>query len=317
MTGMEIVDYYGLSIAHVSPAEVASRPWLGTTEHIDVLRLTTPEDRLRPRLTEQGFVRKPIRLSWVAQLGATEEEFLAQLDKRARYDIRRSRSQAERALDITVHEVLEPEPLDRFLDLYGRRVGEMAYGIPIAVHQRERLLGGGEKYFAVLAEQDGELAGGCVVLECPDQDAVRIRFSAVTETWRRDSLARTLYFAAMRTARKKGYKWATLGDEPNLYGHLTKAGLFTFKVKMGFRCVPSQDFHDAEGMDVADLVLSLERLCEPSLIIGYDSDRADERSLRAYVFSRTPCDPRPYTAPFLVGAETHSLGQPAASAHRA
>jgi hypothetical protein len=313
---MEIADYHGISVAHVDHDELADRPWREAADHIDVVRLTAPKAELWPWLAEEGFIRKPALLSWVTQLGASEEEFLARLDNKARQDIRRSRNRAERALTLTVHDVLEPGPLDRFLALYGQRVEEMAYGIPIAVQQRERLLGGVEKYFAVFAEQGGELAGGCVVRECPDEDAVRIRFSAVTEEWRRDSLARTLYFAAMRTAREKGYRWATLGDEPNLYGHLTKAGLFPFKVKMGFRCLPSQDFHDSGGTDLADLVLSLERLCEPSLIIGYESDRPDDRALRAYVMSCAPCDLRPYAAPFLSGATAHPVAGRAVSAGR-
>jgi GNAT superfamily N-acetyltransferase len=306
---MEITDYHGLSVAYIKQDELPSRPWLQTAEHIDVVRLSQPGPEVWSQLVAEGFVRKPSLLSWVAELNSTETEFLAGLNKKARQNVRRSRVRAEHTLDITVHDVLDAGLLDRFLELYGRRVEDMAYGIPIAVQQRERLLRGDEKYFAVLAEQDGELAGGCVVLECPDQGAIRIRFSAVTEEWRRESLARTLYFTAMNVAREKGYGWATLGDEPNLYGHLTKAGLFPFKVRLGFQCVPSQDFHDAEGTDEADLVLGLERLCEPALIIGYASDRADDRSLRVFAYSGPGHELRLYGASFLAGVEARPMGQ--------
>ncbi|MFI5859998.1 GNAT family N-acetyltransferase [Streptomyces sp. NPDC051546] len=309
---MDIVDHHGLSVAHVSPEEVAGRPWYGAGRHIDVVRATAPAAGAYGELAAAGFIRKPAFLSWTAELGPDEDAFLSLLETKARQDIRRSRARADRVLTLEVHDPVGPDVLDRFLALYRQRVDAMAYGIPIASRQRERLLDGREKYFAVLALRDGELAGGCIAWECPEEDAVRIRFSAVTEEWRRDSLARTLYFAAMRTARDKGYRWATLGDEPNLYGHLTKAGLFRFKVRMGFRCVPSQDFHDPDGLDEADLVLNLDRLCDPCLILGYASDAPGERSLRARLVTGAPIDLRAYAAPFLAGVEhTPPAGTPA------
>ncbi|BFU45610.1 hypothetical protein KRMM14A1004_38470 [Krasilnikovia sp. MM14-A1004] len=39
-----------------------------------------------------------------------------------------------------------------------------------------------------------------------------------------------------------GFAHAMLGDEPNLYGHLTQPGLLVFKADSGFIAVPSQDF---------------------------------------------------------------------------
>lgn len=135
---------------------------------------------------------------------------------------------------------------------------------------------------------------------------VRIRFSAVTPEWRSASLARTLYFSAMRTAREKGYKWVSLGDEPNLYGHVAKAGLFRFKAAMGFECVPSRDNHDPRGRDVADLVLNLDNLCDPCLVLAYSPDGVDGE-LSAHLFSATEQDPRHYAAPFLAGVRAHPL----------
>ncbi|MFF5145022.1 GNAT family N-acetyltransferase [Streptomyces sp. NPDC013157] len=308
---MEIVDEHGLSVALITPADLDTRPWRNSGPHIDVVRLPEPPAECWDELTAAGFVRKPELLCWKAELGADEAEFLSRLENKSRQDVRRARMRAESALRFTVQDTMAPEILDPFLALYLERVQEMAFGVPIAVRQRNRLLGGAEKYFAVYAHEGDELVGGCVVRECPDEDAVRIRFSAVTEQWRRSSLARTLYFAAMRTAREKGYRWVTLGDEPNLYGHLTKAGLFSFKVSMGFRCVPSQDFHDPEGRDLADLVLNLTNLSGPCLILGYATDSAENRMLHAELFTDEPAgtDPRKYTAPFLTGVEVRTPGQ--------
>lgn len=301
---MELTGNQGITIATVDAAEVAGRPWLAADRHVDVVRVYEPAAADRPGLAAAGFLHKPNWLSWFAELGPDEDTYLAGIATKARQDIRRARHRAERELRITSPDRITAGTLDAFLALYGERVAEMTHGVAVASRHRENILNGPQRYFAVLATDGDELAGGCLVLECPEQDLVRIRFSAVTPRWRRASLARTLYFAAMRTARDKGYKWVSLGDEPNLYGHVAKAGLFRFKAAMGFACEPSPDSHDPRGRDVADLVLNLDNLCDPCLVLAYPPDGAD-RELTAHVFSATEPDPRHYAAPFLAGVVAH------------
>ncbi|MET7835801.1 GNAT family N-acetyltransferase [Micromonospora sediminicola] len=310
---MRISDHHGLAVAEMEPDELARRPWRCDDRHIDVVRLPDPPADLLPELTGLGFVHKPELLSWRAELGPGEEEFLAGLATKPRQDIRRARHRADAALTLTVHDTLPASLLDRFLDLYRSRVEQMTYGITIACRYRDAMLHGPDKYYGVFAMDGEEIAGGCLVRECPDEDMARIRFSAVTEEWRRASLARTLYFAAMRVARDKGFKWVTLGDEPNLYGHLTKAGLFPFKVAMGFHPVPSQDNHDPEGRDLADLILTDAHLSGPGLMLGYAPGRQHERQLTGYVISAEPVDVKPMAAPFLDGVTVVPPGERVAS----
>jgi GNAT superfamily N-acetyltransferase len=297
---MEIVDHRSLSIAHVTPDEIADRPWLHTDSYIDLVRITAPPAQSWDELAGAGFLRKPNMLTWKAELGRSEEEFLrSRLSPKGRKFIRRCRRQAESELEILVHDQLEPELLDPFLNLYQQQIDAMRHGAAIAVQQRERILGGREKYLGIFARQRGELVGGCIVRECPDESVIRIRFSAVCPQWRKLSLSRALYFAAMQVGRDRGYRWVTLGDDPNLYGHVVKAGLINFKVKMGFQCVPSQDFHDPHGVDQADLVLELGRLADPVVVLGYASSGAGDRSLRPYVLSDMPTSLQPFEIPFL------------------
>ncbi|WP_406216223.1 GNAT family N-acetyltransferase [Streptomyces canus] len=297
---MEIVDHRGLSLAHITTAELADRPWLHTDSCIDLVRITAPGAESWDELAEAGFVRKPNMLTWKAELGRSEEEFLlSRLSSKGRRFIRKCQRQAESELEISVHDQLDPELLDPFLDLYRQQIDTMRHGVAIAVQQRERILQGGEKYFGIFARQEGELVGGCIVRECPEQRAIRIRFSAVCPQWRKASLSRVLYFAAMHVGRHRGHQWVTLGDDPNLYGHVVKAGLIDFKVSMGFQCVPSQDFHDPDGIDQADLVLELGRLADPVVVLGYTSSDPEDRSLRAYVLSDAPTSLQPFEIPFL------------------
>lgn len=303
---MELTDNQGLTIATVDAAEVAGRPWRAAGRHVDVVRVYEPAAAQLPALAEAGFLHKPNWLTWKAELAPDEDTFLAQVPAKPRQDIRRARHRAERELRFSAHERVTPQTLDRFLALYEERVAEMAFGVAVATRYRENILNGPEKYFTVLATDGDELAGGCLVLECPELDLARIRFSAVTPRWRRASLARTLYFEAMRTARAKGYKWVSLGEEPNLYGHVAKAGLFRFKVAMGFECVPSRDDHDPRGSDVADLVLNLDNLCDPCLVLAYSRGAGSE--LTAHVYSADEADSRHYAAPFLAGTVVHRVG---------
>ncbi|MFG2294926.1 GNAT family N-acetyltransferase [Streptomyces sp. NPDC048603] len=307
---MKVIDEHGLSVALIEPAELAAAPWLTAADHIDVVRMQNPPGELAPELAAGGFIRKPEMLTWLARLGPDEDGFLARLETKPRQDIRRSQRRAAAALREEVQDRVDAGTLDRFLSLYEERVAGMQYGVPYARRHRESVLHGPQKYFAVFAFEGEELVGGCLVLECPDEDAIRIRFSAVSESWRRHSLARTLYFSAMRTARLKGYAWATLGDEPNLYGHLTQAGLFSFKVNMGFEAVPSQAFADPTGCDEADLVLNLTALNDPCLILGYSGPAGAEQPLTGHLITEGGIDDRKFAAPFLNAVELRSPGSP-------
>ncbi|AXK31913.1 GNAT family N-acetyltransferase [Streptomyces armeniacus] len=306
---MEIEDRYGLAVAHIGPAELGDEPWLRTDRHVDVVRLPDPPAALWDELAARGFVRKPALLTWVAELGPDEDTYLADLDRTARKSVRRARRHAaEAGLREVVEDPVTPAALDRFLALYKERVAEMRYGVPFALDYRDAVLHGPRKFFGVFAYEhgagnggpDGELVGGTLVLECPAAGALVLRFSAVSERWRTSSLARSLYLAAMREGRERGYERATLGNEPNLLGHLTRPGLLRFKAGLGFRAVPSHEFGDPHPGDEADLVLRLDALSDPALILGYaGGDPAAPGRLAGRLISRTAVDPAPYAAPFL------------------
>lgn len=268
---MEIVDRYGLTLALVEPHELADEPWLRAGPHIDVVRVPDPPASAHPLLAAHGFLRKPRAVTWITELGRDDEVFLARLRRLARRDIGRARRRAVAGgLREMVEDPVMPRTLDAFLTLYADRVAAMRFGVPFALGHRDAVLNGPEKFYGVFARDPaGALVGGCLVREEPDRDAAVIRFSAVTARWRRAGLARVLYLSAMRIARDKGHRYATLSNEPNLVGHLTKPGLFLFKANLGFETIPSQQFGDPEGKDEADLVRHVAALHDPTLILGY------------------------------------------------
>jgi len=299
---VHIVDEHGLTVAMIEPGELETRPWLCQPE-VDVVRLAAPTPDTIANASSLGFAHKPEMLTWRARVDETEAAFLARLATKTRQDVRRAQRRAlARGVRIETQDPITAETLDDFLGLYEARVAEMRYGVAYGSRHREEFLTG--RYYGVFAFAPEGLVGGCLVLESPEVSGVRMRFSAVTEEWRRDSLARTLYFAAMDEARARGFAWATLGDEPNLYGHLTQPGLFEFKVAMGFECVPSQRFGDPTGVDEADLVVHLGSLADPSLILEY----AGQDTLRPRVLhGGTPLRPGRFAASFLAEPAHHQV----------
>lgn len=310
---MELRDHYGLALAVIEPAELDRRPWAQVRERIDVVRLPEPPAGLAGELAARGFVVKPSAVTWLAELGADEAAFLGLLERADRQSVRRAQRRAAAAgLREVVADPVTPELLDRFLVLYAARVARMRFGVPFALDYRDTVLNGADKFFGVFAVAgDGtDVVGGVLVLERPDIRTAVLRFSAVSAGWRRRSLPRALYTTALRIAREKGYEYATLGDEPNLSGHLTKPGLFVFKAGLGFRPVPAQDFTDPAGTDEADLVLRLDALSDPTLMLGYPASApgggssppaaaGGPRQLAVNVVCESPVNTALYAAPSL------------------
>lgn len=101
------------------------------------------------------------------------------------------------------------------------------------------------------------------------------------------------------SADQHALAWAGLGNDPNLYGHAVKPGLFAFKVRLGFEAVPSTTVDPDDGQDEADLIVGLSRLGDPSFVLSY-ADPREPAALQLDAFTRAgdPA-PRPPEAPFL------------------
>jgi hypothetical protein len=104
---------------------------------------------------------------------------------------------------------------------------------------------------------------------------------------------------AIAACRRRGHGTVTLGNDPNLYGHIVKPGLFSSKARLGFTAVPAQGFLPGDGRDEADRVVDIGPLADPALVLG----RAGDGRLRADVFTRSggSVDVRPFRARFLAG----------------
>lgn len=295
---MELSEDFGLPIAVADVDEALALRPADAPPGVALVRVVDPPRRRWAALASAGFVPKPAWLTWLAPTGASDEEYVAGLPTKARQDLRRAVGRADAAgLSVRVQQPIRPDALDAFLRVYQRRIAEMAHGVGFAGQLRDAMLRS-ERDLAVFAYDGDRLVGGCLCLDSPEDSAVRLRFSAVEPTWRAASLARVIYLEAFRWARQRGYRWVTLGNDPNLYGHVAKAGLFFFKARLGFNPVPAGSFGGVFPGDQADLLVSLADLADPVLMLEYADGPAAGRfpALAGRLFSRYPGhDPRRYT----------------------
>ncbi len=303
-------DDFGLSVAIVSAQEALSlRLDRRELPGVNVLRVPEPPAASWIDLARAGFVRKPSWITWVSPVCGSDEQWLARMPKRSRYDVRRAREAAAEGLRQVVEQPLTPAALEEFLVLYERMVAKMPHGVGFAASLREGLLAEERHYAVYLYGEDG-MVGGCLCLESPQTDTVKLRFSAVDPVWRDRSLARALYAECVAVARRKGYRQVTLGNDPNLYGHIPQPGLFTFKARLGFVPVPAEPFGVNPWRDEADLLLSLDGLNDLVLMLGYLGDASGRDEFPGYrleVRSRRPADPGRTDFPFIVGTRHRLL----------
>ncbi|MEH1015944.1 hypothetical protein V6U90_22895 [Micromonospora sp. CPCC 206060] len=284
---MRIDELVGLRIATVDVGEALDTDWSVWGDRADLVRVDRPDPALWGRLVAAGFVVKPDRVTWLAETGDDERDFLSRISRKEREGVAKARRAVQRAGLTWRQAPLDEAGWRAFLDLYEPAVARMRNGLAVAGRHWEAIVPQLADYFLLGGYDDaGALRGAAVGQWCPQVPVARLRFSAVSGEQRDASLSRVLYLEAVRAAREAGYAQVTLGNDPNLYGHLVMPGLFAFKARLGFVAVPSTMVDPTDGFDVADLLLSTKALSDPAFLLGYP-DTGRSRDLTFDFFSRT------------------------------
>ncbi|MFI1195245.1 GNAT family N-acetyltransferase [Micromonospora sp. NPDC020750] len=289
---MHVRDDYGLTIAEADAQQALAAHRAGDLPPVALIRVPAPPRDAWADLARAGFVRKPSWLSWRAPTPRSVDDYAARLARKARQDLRRAIDRAAGAdVHIEVHQTLSGDQLDPFLALYENRVNGMRFGFSFAGSMRAGMIDN-PRTFGVFAYEKGKLVGGCLCREYPEDNSVWLLFSAVESRWREHSLARVIYLHAFEETGRRGCPEVTMGNDPNLYGHVAKPGLFLFKTRLGFEPVPAKPIGRAPAGDCADLLLSVGALTTPVVVLGYaDDDSHDAVSaprLTARVYGAGP-----------------------------
>jgi len=302
-----IEDAFGLRIAVMDAERAAAGGWRSVGDDVDLVRVREPADAARPALEAAGFVVKPSWVTWLAPTLGSEAEFVSRVpgvERRTIINARRAIGEHDIRLDEPGR--LDEAVLDEFLALYRRQVGDMRYGVPFAVRERDALLAAADDHLIVRAQAGATLIGGCVCRLRPELSTLQIRYSATDADARRLGLVRLLYLRAFDAARQLGLDRLVLGNDPSIFGHIVKPGLFRFKARLGFSAVPSQAFIAEGGTNEADLVLRLGSLTDPTLVLGYPP--VSGAGLRMEILTDdATLDPRPYRASFVSDVRVREL----------
>lgn len=271
---MEIIEQDDLAIALVDQREAENKAWEASGAAIDVVRLTDSEAIDDATLTRLGFMARPQWVNWCAALRSSEEEFEAALSGTERRNIRLGRRFIEDArMRVEVREGLTEGLVDDFLTVYDEQIARMPRGKNFARRWRDRLLAGSDEHVSACVYADETMVAGSLWWMRQEQSVLQMRFSAASRDARSNRVLRAAYLEAFRFARRSGVAFASLGNDPSLFGHVVQPGLFNFKSRLGFTVVPSQVLDPRLAGEFADRFLSLRSLSDPSLVVTWGRHR--------------------------------------------
>ncbi|AZK97695.1 MULTISPECIES: GNAT family N-acetyltransferase [Streptomyces] len=295
---MEIIEQDDLVIAKVTRDDVEHDARAVAELSVDVVRLHDNEDPDPAVLDRLGFLTRPRWVNWLAPLGASEEEFTARVSGTERRNIRLGRRAVqEGGLRLSVRSGLTEEVFEEFLPVYDAQLAGMARGKDYARRFRTRLLDNGDEYMSVFVYDGRKAVVTSIWWIRPGASVLQMRFSAAAPSARASRVMRAAYAEAFRFAREHGLSYASLGNDPSLFGHVVQPGLFNFKSRLGFSAVPSAMLDPHLGGVTTDRFVSLRALSDPSLVVTVDPtatalptwpDAAP--SLDLVLLSRSPCD---------------------------
>ncbi|WP_030559596.1 peptidogalycan biosysnthesis protein [Streptomyces aureocirculatus] len=283
---MEIVEQDHLVIAVVDRAEAESHAWKaaeasgqdsaeGAAGRIDIVRLAEadvdPAGGIDASLADLGFVARPKWLNWCAPVGDSRADFEAALSGTERRNIRLgTRFVHDEGLRVDVRVGLTEELVDEFLVLYEQQIAGMPRGQNFARRGRDRLLAGADQHVSVcVTTREGAMLVGSLWWIRPEESVLQMRYSASAADARSSRVMRVAYAQALQFAREQGLTYASLGNDPSLFGHVVQPGLFNFKTRFGFAPVPAQVLTPKLGGGFVDKFLSLRSLSDPALVVTW------------------------------------------------
>ncbi|MFD9880362.1 hypothetical protein ACFWZT_02705 [Streptomyces alboflavus] len=277
---MEIVEQDHLVIATVDRAEAESHAWKAAGAGadgppIDIVRLAEsdvdPSGAVDADLVALGFVARPKWLNWCAPVRESRAAFEAALSGTERRNIRLgTRFVHDEELRLDVRVGLTEDLVDEFLVLYEQQIAGMPRGQNFARRGRDRLLAGADEHVSVcVTTRDGAMLVGSLWWIRPEDSVLQMRYSASAADARSGRVMRAAYAEALQFAREQGLAYASLGNDPSLFGHVVQPGLFNFKTRFGFAPVPAQVLTPKLGGGFVDKFLTLRSLSDPALVVTW------------------------------------------------
>lgn len=275
---MEVSVEHGLRVAEVDldewDAVHAQRP----DHDVNVYRITHPGLISSP---PKGMLLKPSWVNWMASVPDGSKSLLQLQSKRQKERTRaalRSLAKLTTRVDSPVTEATFAE----WLKIYSDQTARMPRGFNVAAAEQSEVLDRSSGHLLITWWDGTRLIGGCVSV-CQEGGSIfQGRFSASIPDARNLDLARAMYVSLADQAFRGNFKLLSLGNDLNFYGHIVRPGLCGFKMRLGFRPVPSQ-FFNPFGETVAERVNSLNGLEEPVILFAHERAVTNEASAEDYL----------------------------------
>jgi hypothetical protein len=290
---MHIESFYGLDVLILDEAELEDEPRV--PENITMLQIHSFSEDVIATARERGFFYKPQKLFWALDLPEQISEYLEQLPKRYRKNIRRSIHCFENSsLTLQVEPDLKCTLYLKWLALYREVINSFEHGSPIADESffdaKQGTLSG-----VFLYHEDQMVAGN--IAQRYAGGFLMCRFGVIHPAYRDYNLMRFLDFATIQLAYRLAIRKFSLGTDPNLYGYSATIGLYHYKKSLGLRPFPRRVLNP-KSPDVLQKVVNFDAFSENCFFLSYGTVDA----LRGILFSKSPVTPgivRQLNAPFL------------------
>ncbi|WP_406199165.1 hypothetical protein OG331_22790 [Streptomyces sp. NBC_01017] len=232
-----------------------------------------------------GFRFRPTNVVWLADPKGSEEEYVEGLGHNPRYAVRKALRDF-RASTMTLEHVekITHALAEEWLPLYRASLTGMAFATPLVSSPEEVVGIGPDVEMLVIRDAQGNMCAGMVTLNDHRRGVYTAGLYGERGGLRSShNLSRVLYLALMNVTRAHGMPLASVGWEPNLYGHIAKAGLAAYKRSLGFRPIPRAALRPDGSEDVLTRVVHDDGLAPPLVFFAYPTwppEQADLMDVR-------------------------------------
>ncbi|WP_406199167.1 hypothetical protein OG331_22795 [Streptomyces sp. NBC_01017] len=231
-----------------------------------------------------GFRFRPTNVVWLAYPKGSEEEYVEGLGRSERRTVRTALRDF-RASTMTLEHVekITHALAEEWLPLYRASLAGMAFATPLVSSPEEVVGIGPDVEMLAIRDAQGNMRAGIVTLNDHRRGVYTRAMYGERGGPRSHNFSRLLDLAMMNVVRAYEMPMVSLGWEPNLYGHIGKAGLAAYKWLLGFRPVPRAALRADGSEDVLTRVVHDDGLAPPLVFFAYPTwppEQADLMDVR-------------------------------------
>jgi hypothetical protein len=226
------------------------------------------------RWVADGFRFRPGKVMWVTDPGPSETEYIAALSKWPRKRMRAARARFETSdLRCEVLREVTEEVAAEWIALHRQTLADFRFRMDVLTTPQDVVGIGPDVEMITVRDRNGVMLAGAVTIDNYRRDTYVAAFRGQRHDLRHQqrvqSLSRILDLTLLETARARGRARASLGWDPNLYGHVGAAGLAVYKRSVGFRPMCLDAFRGSGSSVLLSRVFTSDGLVPPVVFYAH------------------------------------------------